>query len=59
MKARVKLHYTEYTEIDLEDYGHNEDTRYEDLNEDDQAEILDHLRSEVVVFVDVETIKDY
>ena len=51
MKAKVT--YT-FTEIDLTDFGHDEDTKFEDLTEHD---ITDTLAAENNVQVSVKTIE--
>lgn len=56
MKARVELSFFSVSEIDLEDYGHNEEIRFEDLTEDQQNEITDSLRNEAIVSCNIETI---
>lgn len=37
--------------VNLEDYGHDENTDWNDLSVSDRDEILDHLRSEIVPMV--------
>lgn len=59
MKANFKVYYSEVGEIDLKDYGHDADVKFEDLTEEQKIEIWDHLREEVICSVDVETITDY
>lgn len=56
MKARVELSFFSVSEIDLEDYGHDEETRFEDLTEDQQNEITDSLRDETIISCNIETI---
>ena len=55
MKATAKLTYSSNFEIDLTDYGHDEETTFEQLTEDEKNEIYDHLREDAVVNVDVIT----
>lgn len=55
MKASAKLTYSSFFEIDLEDYGHDENVKFEDLTEEQKNEIYDHLREEAVVSVDIVT----
>ena len=57
MKADVRISYTSVHEIDLEDYGHEAHVCFEDLTEDEQNEITDHLREDIIPNVIVETIK--
>lgn len=56
MKAEVKVTYSSNFEIDLEDYGHDPETRYEDLSVEQKNEICDHIREDAIPFVDVNTI---
>jgi len=57
MKAYVRISYTSVHEIDLEDYGHEPHVCFEDLTDDEQNEITDHLREDIIPNVIVETIK--
>lgn len=56
MKASVKITYYSYDAIDLVNYGCDENMRFEDLSEQEQQEISDILRSEVVPDITIETI---
>lgn len=57
MKAIVKYKVNIITEeIDLEDYGHDEDVRFEDLTEDEQNHITDSLIIQNYIQAYVETI---
>lgn len=56
--ANVEMRYSNYFEIDLEDYGHSESTTFEELSEEEKNEIIDHLREEAIVRVDVKTINE-
>lgn len=59
MKCRIKYSLPVYIDIiDLTDYGHDENVKFEDLTEDEQNEITDNLRDEVIVNAIVETIDD-
>jgi len=56
MKAKVKIkHYSELT-IDLEEYGHESNVRFEDLTENEQHEITDILLDEIVPEIIVKTL---
>jgi len=37
--------------IDLSEYGHDEDTKWDDLTEDEQSEILDPLKEALVTAI--------
>lgn len=56
MKAIVHLHISQLFEIDLTDYGHSKNKKFEELTEADKNEITDSLRSEVVVECEIKTI---
>jgi len=45
-------------EIDLEDYGHGAEVKFEDLTEEQRNEIGDSLRVENYIMVGITTIKD-
>lgn len=60
MKAKVIYSIPVYVdEIDLEDYGHDSETTFEQLSEEDQNIITDQLRSEIIVNASVETIEQF
>lgn len=56
MKAIVHLHISQLFEIDLSDYGHSKNQKFEELTQEEQNEITDSLRSEVVVDCEIKTI---
>lgn len=59
MKALVKYSLGKLQqEIDLVDYGYDEDVKFEDLTEEEQNEILDPLREENIANASVQTIED-
>jgi hypothetical protein len=58
MKAKVKITLSKVFEIDLIDYGLEENQRFEDLSEDKRFEISDSLLDEIVPEISIETI-DY
>lgn len=49
MKVEIEVTYYEKVEIDLEDYGHDETTKWTDLNQDEINEILDPLRENKIL----------
>jgi len=57
MKAEYRLYFTETGQIDLTNFGHDEETKYEDLTEDQKNEITDSLRDGCVPEIDIYTIK--
>ncbi len=60
MEARVTYSLVKSKEvINLEEYGHDEDTEWSDLSEDEQNEIRDALREEFLVYVEVENHLDF
>lgn len=57
MKVSLKYSLGYYVEnIDLEDYGYEEDIKWENLFDEDQHEITDSLLDEIVINVTGETI---
>jgi len=59
MKALVKYSLAEYREtIDLEDYGHEPDVKWEDLTQEDKNEIHDTLSEQQQVGVSIEHKED-
>lgn len=59
MKATIKYSLSKLEEqIDLTDYGHDENTRFEDLSEEEQNEILDPLRMGNIANASVRTIEE-
>jgi hypothetical protein len=48
MKYSVRYVQPQDDEIDLEDYGHSPETKWDDLTEEEQNEILDPLRSKII-----------
>ena len=55
MRVQVKFSIDRTNDtIDLEDLGFEEDTKWSDLTEDEQNEILDSLREEIVIYCSVE-----
>ena len=57
MKAKVKIELYSEFEIDLENYGYDKDTTFESLPEDEQYEISDLLRDEIVPEISIKTIE--
>lgn len=54
--AKINIKYTVPTPeetIDLCDYGHEEETQWSDLSEDERNEILDPLRESQILNVEV------
>ena len=50
MKAEMKFSIDKEKEIiDLEDYGHEPDVTWEDLDEDDKNEIRDSLTEQMII----------
>jgi hypothetical protein len=48
MKIEIIWHSPSTNVIDLEDYGHEENTSWDDISENDKNEILDALRDEII-----------
>ncbi len=60
MKAKVVYSLPKTSEIiNLEDYGYDENTEWSNLSDEEQYVILDSLREENVVYVDVENYLDF
>lgn len=57
MKILVKLKLNTQTEVELTDCGYDENTKWNDLTEEQQNEILDPIRQENIASVSVEEIK--
>lgn len=51
MTAIIKWNNPQIDYVGLTDYGHEEDKNWDDLNEDEQSEILDFIRSEFILTV--------
>lgn len=59
MKVIVKFTLSVYQkEIDLTEFGYEENQRWDDLTEDEQNEILDPMRMENIPNVSIEEIED-
>lgn len=59
MKVQVKFSVPVSIDvIDLADYGYDNETRFEDLSEDEQNEITDSLRDGMIVNASCKTIED-
>lgn len=50
MKAKLTFRIDKNNEIiDLEDFGHDENTRWDDLSENEQNEIRDNVTEQMVI----------
>lgn len=47
MKIKIEAKISDVSIINLEDYGHDENAKWEDLSDEEQREILDPIREEI------------
>ena len=58
MEVLVKLTLRVETKINLTEYGYDDNTRFEDLTEEQRNEILDPMRESAIPDVTFETIEE-
>jgi len=50
--------YSYEDEINLEDWGHEDHVKWEDLSEGEKNEITDHLREETTILLEIDNKND-
>ena len=51
MNVLIRWYTPTENNVDLMDYGHDADITWDDLNEEERNEVLDHIRSETTLYI--------